>query len=343
MAWFPGENLIKKMWETLADKGIGNLLRPWQIRREGMANIEIRRAEILAIAQAEKQAEEIRAGGHPIPGVGQPAQLLPPGRHEEAQTTPALLPHNPAELALRATVADGVRREANVARAIMYAEQEFLGDETAPPDKAVEDDWLYRWRDYAAQVSAEQLQSLWGKLLAGEFKNPGHYSLRTLEFLRSLSSEEARAIEGLSPFVVNNYVIRSQLKTLEEAGVSFQMLLSLQEIGVVSGVEALGLNVTYASDVKDRFRMVLVSHKRALIVQHDDATKTLKLDVYAVTAVGRQILNLGTFVPNETYLQKIAEEIMAKGFTVEIADVLSRNEGAVRVQKRQKIEPPKSA
>lgn len=32
----PGEKLIIKLWETIADKGIGSLLKPWQIRREGV-------------------------------------------------------------------------------------------------------------------------------------------------------------------------------------------------------------------------------------------------------------------------------------------------------------------
>ncbi|MEW6673943.1 MAG: hypothetical protein AB1427_19795 [Thermodesulfobacteriota bacterium] len=56
MEW-PGEQLLIKMWETHSEKGIGSLLRPWQIKREGFAHIELRRAELIALAQAEKDAE----------------------------------------------------------------------------------------------------------------------------------------------------------------------------------------------------------------------------------------------------------------------------------------------
>ncbi len=38
----PGENLLLKMWDTLAERGIGGLLRPWRMRREGKASIERR-------------------------------------------------------------------------------------------------------------------------------------------------------------------------------------------------------------------------------------------------------------------------------------------------------------
>ena len=38
----PGEKLIIKLWESIADKGIGSLLKPWQIRREGRASIDLK-------------------------------------------------------------------------------------------------------------------------------------------------------------------------------------------------------------------------------------------------------------------------------------------------------------
>jgi len=54
-----GEQLIIKLWDTIADKGIGSLLIPWQILREGDARTEVRRREIIALAKAEKEASEI--------------------------------------------------------------------------------------------------------------------------------------------------------------------------------------------------------------------------------------------------------------------------------------------
>ena len=48
---FPGEKLIVKLWETLAEKGIGALLTPWQTVREGRARNEVRRLELLLLVQ----------------------------------------------------------------------------------------------------------------------------------------------------------------------------------------------------------------------------------------------------------------------------------------------------
>ena len=62
---FPGEKLVIKLWETIADKGIGSLLKPWQIRREGRAFLDVRRDEMLALAQVEVDTASIR-GGHQL-------------------------------------------------------------------------------------------------------------------------------------------------------------------------------------------------------------------------------------------------------------------------------------
>src|SRR5262249_46877411 len=51
--------LLDKMWDTLVTNGV---LAPWLIKRAGRATSEVRRDEILMIAQAQKDADEIRSG-----------------------------------------------------------------------------------------------------------------------------------------------------------------------------------------------------------------------------------------------------------------------------------------
>jgi hypothetical protein len=320
---FPGEALLIKLWETLAEKGVGGLLRPWQIKREGSAHLEIRRAEIVGLAAAERDAEEIRSGRRRLREVSS-AYGLPALQAEEplpqVSSTEFDEARNPVEISARALLADSVRRETNVARAVMYAERELQDDAQPPPAGNIGDDWLFRWRDHAGEVSAEQLQMLWGKLLAGELKSPGSFSLRALEFLRNLSSNEAEEIALLSRFVVKDVIVRSQRKVLEEEGISLGFLLRMQELGVLSGVESLGLSMTYVSSEAARFVLVLCSHGRVLVTTHEDPNKTLVLEIYNLTDVGRQILRLGTFAPEEKYLRRIGEEIKNQGFSVILAD-----------------------
>ena len=315
----PGENLLIKLWESIADKGIGSLLKPWQMRREGRATVDTRRAELLALAQAEVDAAAIRAGEK---------KLLPDGTLSNVSANiqefllmpssqPLLLSHID-KIAENDSRAEAIRREISIAKAVIYAEEELAQDSQEPSETQVSEDWLLRWRDYAASVSSDELQSLWGKVLAGEIKTPGKFSLRTLEFLRNLSQDEASGIELLSSFVINNEFIFRENAILESNGVTFSLLLIMQDLGIVCGVESIGMEMTWSSPLQDKFEFALLSYGRLLLVRHTDAKIQLKLPIYKITSLGQQILKLGVFQANDRYLRALGETIKSQGFDIGI-------------------------
>ena len=59
---FPGEKLLIRLWETIAEKGIGGWLRPWQNRREGQSRIDVHREALLVFAQTERDIKDIQSG-----------------------------------------------------------------------------------------------------------------------------------------------------------------------------------------------------------------------------------------------------------------------------------------
>jgi hypothetical protein len=319
MTW-PGEALLIKLWETLAEKGVGGLLKPWQIKREALAHTDARRTELVALADAEREADEIRSGRLKLSNSRYALALPPPATPAKDLRKTALEGRSPVEVSTSALISDALRREVNVAKAITYAESELKDDAQKPPKRNIDSDWLYRWRDYAGTVSSEELQSIWGRLLAGELKSPGSYSYRTLDFVRNLTTDEAKKIEQVSRFVITNFISREQKPLLQEDGISFDDLIELQNLGVISGVEAVGLTVTLKSNRKDRFANLLRSHGRGLLVTHDDPKKQLKLKVYLVTALGQQVLRLGKFDPHEKYLQAVGEELKKADAVVTIGN-----------------------
>lgn len=318
----PGEKLVIKLWETLAEKGIGSLLSPWQTGREGKARNEVRRDEILMLAQAETDAADIRSGKKKLRSDGTllltNAIDIPAVSDERIEPTLALF--TAVEYGSRSAAAAAARSEINSTKAILFAEEQLSKDAQVPSDRKVDDDWLFAWREHAGKVSTEDLQQLWGSVLAGEVKAPGKYSIRTLEFLKTLSKSEAEMISKLAGFVLDGRIARDQKEYLESNGLSFSRLLQMQELGVVSGVEGLGLNTKYKSLEEGRFINALVSHNRALIVEHEDGSKMLEFKAYMLTNVGKQVLGLGSFEPDVEYLLLVGKEFAKKGFSVKLAD-----------------------
>lgn len=79
---------------------------------------------------------------------------------------------------------------------------EILEKEERCSAEPVEQGWINRFFDSVADVSDEDLQKLWGKVLADEIKQPHTYSLRTLETLKNLSQAEAQNFTSIIPFVL---------------------------------------------------------------------------------------------------------------------------------------------
>lgn len=335
MNW-PGENLIIKLWESLADKGVGSLLKPWQIRREGRANVDLRRYEMLALADAEREVDEIRSGRRKLDRAKYVLSLT-----EATSTCDAQAQNSDVqflEVATRTAVADTMRKEVNVAKALLHAENELQGDSSHPPEQKIDDDWLYRWRDYAGSVSSDDLQALWGKILAGELKSPGRYSYRVLDFVRNLTKDEAGLIELVAPFVLSGIIVRENDAILAPSGASFDVLMELQDLGVLSGIEAIGIQVQYSSTDNSRFVKLLTCHSKGLLIEHEDPSKKLQLQIYSVTSLGKQVMGLGKFIANESYLLEVGRHIKKSSFKVSIVDCTDVGKGMFRCFNAKEIE-----
>ena len=342
---FPGEKLILKMWETLADKGVGSLLEPWHAKRIGKARTDARRHEMLALAQAQKEADDIRAGAARYVGY----ETVKPLAHTENRTRSdgRIEPVIDFDLISRTATSiessQAVKREVNVAKSLLRAEEELAHEDQAPPDEQVDEDWLFSWRDHASRVSSEDLQNLWGKVLAGEIKNPGTYSIRTLDFLKGLSKSEAEAIARVAQFVIEGRIWREKDDILIKNNSSFSELLTLQEIGILSGVDSIGLTTKYSSIAENKYLRYLFATNKMLIVENQDKTKDLVSEIYLATAVGRQVFELANVAVNEEYIFSVAKDIANKGYSVMVADYKRTDSRGGHFFNACKIEPDDKA
>lgn len=333
MGW-PGEQLLGKLWESLADKGVGSLLKPGQMRREGLVALQLKRAEMLSLAQTKKDIEDIESGRRDISelsmdlGLAKDAQLKPLSfeRREPILNIVEALDHGKANV-----ISDAVRRDINTSGSIIYAEEALCNDPDPAPDATVDDDWLYRWRDYTGEVSDADLQKIWGRLLAGEVKTPGTYSLRTLDFLRNLSHSEASLIAKVSAIVTDGFIWRPDDNSY---AVAFDELLDLQEMGFLIGVDSIGLHFTLTKNIESdgSWVSVLQSHDKCIVVRGSANTRDEKLqvNVISVSRMGNQILGLGDFKADPVYLKKFGKFISSFGVKVSVATQMKAEPGYVR-------------
>ncbi|UVK51985.1 DUF2806 domain-containing protein [Mesorhizobium sp. AR02] len=60
----------------------------------------------------------------------------------------------------------------------------------------LDEDWLNLWGSYAEKASSESMRMWWGRILAGEVRQPGAFSRRTLRIASELDKDTAEVFAG---------------------------------------------------------------------------------------------------------------------------------------------------
>lgn len=154
----------------------------------------------------------------------------------------------------------------------------------------VDEDWLNNFSAYTEKVSNKQVQKLWGKILAGEIRGPGSYSLSTLRLLSVVDQRLGEVITTyLNHDVGGSLIMKRNLKG-DTANSIDPELLELESLGILSGVSSelfKPLNVT------NGVINVLYEEKNALLsIQVKSGITTLQIPAIKLSQVGVELLSL---------------------------------------------------
>ncbi|MGD0262586.1 MAG: DUF2806 domain-containing protein [Verrucomicrobiota bacterium] len=166
-------------------------------------------------------------------------------------------------------------------------------------DDPVPKDWIMHFFTAAQDVSDEDMQMIWGRILAGEVAEPGATSGRTLQFLKTISKQEAEvfttllsvsfADEGGWRFVVEDPVTS---KTIAEASGGADVESHMRDIGIL-GAEPLLMDASKTSS--HRFSYGGVGYKfigpapPPRITELDLTPLELSLAIRRFSAVGQEL------------------------------------------------------
>ena len=192
------------------------------------------------------------------------------------------------------------------------------------PDTPVDHDWTARFFDNAKDVSNEEMQKLWAKLLAGEVESPGRASLRTLDILRNMTQKEAK----LFARAVNYSFWDSRTAWMLRANTDHKALPDISVDELHSLIEA-GLMMPYHNQQcvtgifqSDGYCYFLYAGKKILRVQAEG----FSISAYHFSMSGAQLTRYIEPTVNAEYLQQVANYIHREaGRAVEVADILTAN------------------
>ena len=215
----------------------------------------------------------------------------------------------------------------NVEEIASKAKQQFAPDEQVS-EEPVEKDWMTRFLNIAEEVSDEDMQDIWARVLAGEIKKPKSYSFRTLEVLRNISKEEAQLLTKAS-----NYLIGSIYLCTEDFSLPLQEQIILDDIGVVCGES---LTITYSITNNEKASIVL-NRQNVMNIYGPNMTK-VKLRIKKLTRAGQEIMGLVQEHDYIDYYKNLSTKIKSFGATKVTIQNITKWEGTIYTYLQQETE-----
>ena len=202
-----------------------------------------------------------------------------------------------------------VVKQENMETITGYACQELLGDSDVSPEP-LDEYWATQFFDMASDISEEEMQILWGKILAGEIKHPNTYSLRTLEALRNMTTDEAQLFHKVSQFLFTSddmVFIFIPNKLMNRFDIGYHNLMTLEECGLMS-THPVYVGLSFSEGNVDR----IAYSNYSIRFTRDTDSREVRLPVYPLTRTGTQIYNLFVKEPNHEYFEAVVAELKSK-------------------------------
>lgn len=321
---WPGEQLAIRIWESVC-AGIAGIASPYQIRREGKARLEVRRQEAeldaeLAARLAKAKAGDIIAGRELLSSRSGPiAQIsgeTSPGRIEPRLLEPSVTytqsPAGLTELASIRLVARETDRLLNLRAVYRVAEEIATELENATPASELpSDDWIRVWTDSVERVFDETVRNLWARILVGEVRTTGSYSIRTLNALSGITRKDAERFQNLSEYITHESIMPYPQESFKSK-ISIIDILELEAIGLLSGGGGtIGLNPSW--EVRDKnFRITLFLRQDMLLEMVSSKNfRVSRIVSYPLTQVGKELASLCQFDFSYNLAQAIVDSVFS--------------------------------
>jgi len=326
---------IDKLLETIS-KAVGRVSKPYFDRKD----IDTEAYKIKAIAGA--RAEEMKIISNAVKenfqltggieykeekiSISSPKELI-----QDIQQ-PILISPTVEERTQERVSYQETKKQLNIESITGFATEE-LKDEQPINNEPLDEDWTTRFFKIAEEISNEEMQALWGKILAGEIKQPKSYSLRTLELIRNLSRIEANTFMKVANFAIStgntNFIFKGNNDDLlsKNYNVHYGDIALLIEIGLIQPGDFVNFQLLQqATDSQTVFttgNTIIVSKIKA-------NCPTIQIPINVFSNSGGELLKLIKTTPPFEYLKAFAKSIQRENVEVKYGQILQRDDKNIR-------------
>jgi hypothetical protein len=181
--------------------------------------------------------------------------------------------------------AEEQRKFENRARVLKTAHDDL---QSSPPEtdapSEIDDDWLNFFVRLAEDKSSEELQQLFGKILSGEVRRPGSFSLRTLQIMATISKPEAERVSRVLSYALDAMIVPFQ------EGPEHSDRLLIEEVGLAGTPSQFsGVQITWT--IPGGQRKIMGASTLAIVISNNGQKEiSLTVSGQILTTAGRELV-----------------------------------------------------
>ena len=232
-------------------------------------------------------------------------------------------------------------RAKNFLKVAQIADEEYRKTPHTEEKGNYDFDWFIRFYDAVGNISNEQMQQIWARILSGEIQHPHSYSLRCIDILKNLNQEEANLFGKVCMHCIHyegRHFLPSYDEYMEHCDIAFSDIMTLDELGLISSNALIVLNVPITTQGN-----LLFSNDSLMIMAatQKDVTDTLRIKQYPLTSVGAEfakVINSQTSDEDFVEFAKALEKSKPETANISLHKVLNREGNQFRYNPENLLE-----
>lgn len=173
-------------------------------------------------------------------------------------------------------------------------------------DEPVDEDWMVRFFEYAQDIGNPEMQAIWAKILAKEVTKPDTFSLRTLEFVKTLHRNEANIFTKFSTFL---WVSDSRCFTIVEHNAIDYMKsceLNKNDIYILGEIGLVSHDIFNYKLEKGESKRLFYFNDAYNIIRSEDSSIS-GIEVKYTTKIGTELSPISGAKPDNNYINKVQD------------------------------------
>ena len=205
-------------------------------------------------------------------------------------------------------------------------------DDNSSSDE-ISEDWLNEFENIARLKYSEEMKIVFGKILSGEIRRPGTFSIRTVKVIAQLDNEAAKLFQRFCSIAISlrdycdirdarvvTFKGSAASNSLSKYRLGFDNLNILEECGLI--ISEYHSYMPYSDCVEfengNYYACIRFQNRNYILrpIEREKMDRELKLYGVRLTNVGKELLDIIPIEQNEVYTRDLVDFLKEKSFNL---------------------------